>query len=120
MSDYNITGAISGTKNNAPLNRSYSAGVTMAGNELSYGTQLIPTTWTALTWGSITGTPGAAFIHNLDATNYVQLALANDNSGIFARLKADEVSVIKFEPGITIYAKANTASVRIEKAAAEA
>lgn len=83
--------------------------------------QTIPhTAWTALDFGNITGTPEAFCVINNDATNYVEFAVANDDSGVFATLDANRSMVISPKSGVTYYARANTAGVQILIAAAEA
>lgn len=62
-------------------------------------------------------TLGWAFFQNLDTTNYVELGV--DVAATFyplARLNAGESCVLRLAQGITLYAKANTAAVRLNYA----
>lgn len=58
---------------------------------------------------------GWAFFRNLDATNYVEIGV--DVSTTFyplVRLEALEVAQFRVSPSVTLYAKADTASVELE------
>lgn len=119
---------LTANKNGGNVTQNKTFSLTMSGNELVRSTQLITAaSWQALTWGAITGAPGAFTLTNLDATNYVDIAVANDDSGVFARLLPGPLAgipgnsiLITPKPGVTYYANAHTGSVRVEKAAAEA
>jgi hypothetical protein len=82
---------------------------TPAGSAYVAVSQSIATTWTAVSLG-----PVAAFdlvlIKNNDPTNYVQLASANDGTGIFGRLTPGRAGCWPVDAGATIYAKAHTAA----------
>lgn len=91
--------------------------VTMTGNEFIDKTQLIGTTAEAITFGDITGAPGQLMVKNLDSANFVRLSLGDD-ANYFAKIRAGHAAV--FEPAsATMYAKADTASVRIQIRAIE-
>ena len=92
---------------------------TMTGAEMVAATQVIATAGTGtLDFGAITGAPGAIMIKNLDTANYVTLGLASEVSSPFAKIRAG--ALLLMEPGSdTIYAKANTAAVRIQMWAVE-
>lgn len=92
---------------------------TMSGDDFCDLSQSIPTTaWTVISLGSITNPPAKIQIINRDATNYVELAVANDDSGIFAKLLAGDPA--QFPPKTaTMYAKANTGICKITVAAIE-
>jgi hypothetical protein len=70
------------------------------------------TSWVALDFDSLTDAD-ELWLVNFDATNYVRLATANDDTKIFARLKASGYP-IRFtpEPGQTWYVKANSSSCK--------
>lgn len=91
----------------------------LAGSEIAGLRQSIATSWTAIDLGTLT-TADLVCIVNDDATNYVQLATASDNSGIFANLTAGRVAFFAAEPTATYYARANTAAVNIKVTMAEA
>jgi hypothetical protein len=84
-----------------------------AGNDYLLGTQAVATTWEAISLGDVTAPPGTVMVKNLDETNYVELALANDGTGIFEKLKP--LSVCLFHPtDTTVFAQANTAACQVE------
>lgn len=70
------------------------------------------TSWVALDFDTLSDAD-ELWLQNLDATNYVRLATANDDTKIFARLKANGYP-IRFtpEPAQTWYVKANSASCK--------
>jgi hypothetical protein len=78
--------------------------------------QSIPTTaaGTAIGLGNI-ATLGLSWFKNLDATNYLELGV--QVAGTFyplVRLNAGETYPFRFAQGITPYARANTATVKLE------
>lgn len=82
----------------------------------SAGVQAVGTaTHEAVSIHSDISSKGWAFFRNLDSTNYVELGV--DVSSTFypvIRLEALEVGLFRISPSITLYAKANTASVELE------
>jgi len=61
-------------------------------------------------------TIGWAYLRNRDATNYVSIGV--DAGGTFypvIKLKAGEACVVRFDSAATIYAKADTAAVILER-----
>lgn len=69
----------------------------------------------AITVGDVT-TPRWVYLRNADAANFVQIGL--DVTGTFypfAKLLFSEVALFPIPSGITLYAKADTASVKIDK-----
>lgn len=98
----------------APIGRSVSGLVlSMAGTQFIGPTSMLVTTSAiAIPLGQVT-TPHWAWFYNLDPTNYVQFQ--NGSGGaVFLRLNPGEGTWVPLDPGITPYAKANTASVQIE------
>jgi hypothetical protein len=75
--------------------------------------QTISTSWTAV---NVTGLASVDLLaaRNSDGTNYVELATANDGSGIFAKLTAGRGCFISANPSATYYARANTAACDVE------
>lgn len=119
MADVTSTKTLFALKNGATVNVSTSKAYTMAGEDMVQETQLIGTTWEQITMGEISGVPAEMQILNMDATNFVQLAYANDNSQVFEKILAGHA--YQGHPvSATIYAKADTASVRIQKVIVEA
>jgi len=75
--------------------------------------------WVALNVGLCSPADWIA-IKNTDAANYVQLATDNAGAKIFSKLKAGRSMLFPQDPGVTIYAKANTAAVVLVVVASEA
>jgi hypothetical protein len=79
------------------------------------GTQAIGTTEEAITVGDLT-TEGYALFWNRDATNYVTIGVKPAATYYpCARLKAGETCLLRLEPSVTFYAKADTAAVILQK-----
>lgn len=90
--------------------------LTMAGTEGGTETQVIGTSAEALTFGESSGSSGPLlFVQNLDGTNYVEIAMDASVATPFAKLKAGDPPLLLPASAATIYAKANTAPVRIIK-----
>src|SRR5213076_3077359 len=68
--------------------------------------------WEAILLGDI-ATLGYLSVINLDATNYVEIATANDGTAIFAKILAGKSSLIPVQPSATYYVRAHTAQVTI-------
>jgi hypothetical protein len=91
----------------------------LAGDNYEAGTQSVGTgAWEAVSLGDCSSADLMA-IKNNDDTNYVQLATANDGTKIFAKLTPGRVCFVPVDPTATIYAKANTAAVEIQKVIVE-
>lgn len=103
-------------KGNVDVQRSVSSTrFDQAGDHLTWNVQDIGTAaHEALTIGADLATAGYAWFRNLDATNYVEIGV--DAAGTFhplLRLKAGQVAVAPLTT-TAVYAKANTASVKLE------
>lgn len=84
-------------------------------------TQNIGTAAETLTFPSDLTTEGITYlwIRNLDATNYVELALDSGMAQVFAKIPAGKVALFPPATGNpTIYARANTAAVNVQIVAA--
>lgn len=100
-------------KNGYKDSRSISDSVTVTGNATCGGVQTIGTTHEAIGKGDI-GTCGFMRVMNIDSTNYVELGVEVAATFYpFVKLKPGESSVFRLGTS-TPYAKANTASVRID------
>jgi hypothetical protein len=66
--------------------------------------------WEAIFIGDI-ATLGYLHLKNNDAVNYVEIATANDNSGIFAKVLAGRTTQVAVKAAVTYYVRANTANV---------
>jgi len=110
--------SFSATKNDAKVEIATSSRVTMTGNELVNSTQVIGTTAELVVFGGITGAPGEVIIKNLDATNYIELGGDSGLTVFKTKLLPGRFTV--FQPSsATLYAKANTADVRVQVVATE-
>ncbi len=88
----------------------------MTGAEGVNETQVITTSAGAVTMGAVAIADAWIYFKNLDATNFVVLSMASDATNPFAKLKPGKEAFIQGGPATgTIYAKADTASVRIQK-----
>lgn len=86
----------------------------MAGNNLVGGmTQDIGTSAETISFGDISGAPAQAIITNRDSTNYVEIAGNSGMTGLVLRIKPGASQQIA-SPTTPLYAKANTAAVRIQ------
>lgn len=105
-------------KNGADISASSSFNLTMTGDDMLNQTQVIGTTAELVSFGDITGAPGLVIIKNLDATNYVEIG--GDSGLTVFKLKLLPGQYHQFQPSsATMYAKANTADVRIQVIATE-
>ena len=113
-SSINFKAAKSGAK--TAINSSFN--LTMTGNEMVQSTQSIGTTAETLNLGDITGAPGALIIKNLDATNFIEIG--GDSGLTIFKITVKKGQFAAFQPSsATIYAKADTAAVRIQIIATE-
>lgn len=74
--------------------------------------------WEALDLGDI-ATLGYLWLKNTDAVNYIEVATANDGTGIFAKFVAGHGNIINVQAASTYYIRANTATVKVHMIAAE-
>ncbi len=107
FTDTNLTGGMAPTLNE-----------TSSGTDWQVRPYTATTSWTAIPLGSLASFDLLA-VKNTDATNYVELATANDGSAIFAKLTAGRFSFVACNPSATYYVKANTASCVIQISAGE-
>lgn len=111
--DISITAKLSVNKNGAQLSRSKTFNVAMAGDGRAYNLQTIGTTHEAIEIGGV-ATVGQCFFYNTDATNFVEIGIVV--SGTFypvLKLKPGEGQVWRAGTN-ALYAKANTADVKLE------
>jgi hypothetical protein len=93
--------------------RDVQVAITNADTPYSFDEQLIGTAAEAITFGAV-ATPGYVYIKNKDVTNYIDLSQDNATSVFVQRLMPGEFVVLK-PTAATIYAKAHTASCKIDK-----
>jgi len=107
------------TKNGATATMQTSVRVDMTGDGLNNSTQSIATSATLIDLTGVTGAPGNFAIRNLDATNYIEIG--GDSGLTVFKIKLSPGQSCMFQPSSgTIYAKANTAAVLIQKLAIDA
>lgn len=111
--------SIKARKGGAETSFSGSYNLTMTGNEMIGATQLVGTTSELLTLGDISGAPGAIVIKNMDSTNFVTIGGDSSLTVFSLKVMPGEFAFIRATSG-TIYVKADTAAVRIQKLATEA
>lgn len=107
------------SKGGARVSHAKSQTLDMTGDDMLQSTQLIGTTAEALTFDEISGAPAVLLLENLDAANYVEIDSAATMDKFPQKLMPGDPILLRPQTG-TIYARANTASVRIVKAAVEA
>ena len=89
--------------------------LTLTGNEMNAGTQLIPLSPTEATidLGAVPAAAGYVLIKNMDAANFVELSFTT--GGAWAtRIKLRAGCAALFQPVGTVYARADTAAVRVQ------
>jgi hypothetical protein len=107
------------SKGGATINKVAGCTLNMAGTQMAQITQSIPTAWTLLVFGNLTGVPSKALIINLDPANYVQLAADNTGTQIQDEIQPGGDFVIR-SPFAAIYAKAHTAACILSISAMDA
>lgn len=79
-------------------------------------TQTIPPTPTPLTIGSIPALGGIAWFKNLDTVNFVDIgSWVGATFYPYQRILAGERYPVRITPGITLYALANGADIKLQK-----
>src|SRR4051812_503069 len=90
----------------------------MTGDQMFANVQIVGTSAEALAMNDV-ATLGLLFVRNMDATNFVQLALDSGMTNKFAKLKPGEFCLVPVDPSATIYAKADTAACNLQVVAVE-
>jgi hypothetical protein len=106
------------SKNGVTLQHTTSVQHDMAGDEMVHRTQSIGTSAEQVSFGDISGAPGMVKFTNLDATNFIELALDSGMTNKIAKLRPGGVALFQPSSG-TIYAKADTAACRLLVQASE-
>ena len=114
-----IAASLDASKNGTGVGRSHSKQLTMSGEDVYQATQLIGTSAETIAFGEISGAPSAVLIKNLDSTNFVEIGGDSGLTVFKLKILAGSVQLITPSSG-TLYAKADTAAVRIEVTAVEA
>jgi hypothetical protein len=117
-----ITITASGVVSNGNFRSSFAPGtISVTQNAIGGHMPIIAvgTSEEVLSFGDI-GTLGYVAFRNLDATNYVEIGPEASGALVsFIKLKAGNVAIMRLTPGITVRAKANTASVKLQMWALE-
>jgi hypothetical protein len=109
--ELNLVLSINFSKGNAEISRSISKDVTITGDAYNSAVQSIGTSEEEVAQGAEVGTPGFVFVHNMDATNYIEIG---STTGVYdIKLKAGEWAIYRHNSA-TIYAKANTGACLLE------
>lgn len=116
--EVNISAAWQVNKNGVTSQSSGTASLTAAGNGRASLTQSIATSATQLNLGTITSVPGAVYIKNLDATNYVEIDANTSFNGFPQKLLPGQIILLAPETA-TIYGKAHTGAVLVEIGASD-
>jgi len=106
-----VSTSLNVTKSGATSAGSRTESITMAGDQHISNVQSVGTSWEAIQVGDVS-TIGYVYARNQDSTNYVELALANDGSQVFAKLIAGNACCFPASTA-TMYAKANTAACNV-------
>ena len=114
--EINISGSVKMNKGNLSIERKVnSLLIDMTGNALYWNVQSVGITDEAVAIGADIGTLGVAWFRNLDALHFVQIGIKPSGTFIpVARLKAGEFAILRLEPGVALYAMADTAPVQLE------
>ena len=87
----------------------------MAGTHISDVIQDIGTTEEAMTLNADLATLGVAMLKNLDSTNYIEIGVKPAATFYpLLRVQPGETQSIRWAQGITPYAKANTATAKLQ------
>jgi len=90
-----------------------------AGADAVTAPQDVGTAWEALDVGAC-NPADLILVKNVDETNFVQIATANNGTGIFSKLAPGRGTLVAAEPTATYYMKADTAACRVLVVAVEA
>jgi hypothetical protein len=113
-----ISAGFQASKSGATISASESGSFDMTGDDMVQGTQLIGTAAEVLNLGEVSGDVALLFAKNLDATNFVEIALDSGMTQKFIKLRPGRFALLP-PATATLYAKADTASCRLQIAAVE-
>lgn len=111
--------SLSARKSGATVSHSEQSRSNMTGDDMIQTTQVIGTTSEVISFGEISGAPQMALIKNMDATNFVEIGGDSGLTVFKLKILAGKSILVSFASG-TVYAKADTAAVRILIVAVEA
>jgi hypothetical protein len=97
---------------NLTNNKSYIFTDLLATQFMASGIQTATTAFAAMTIGDMASSDlGCLLLNNLDTNNYIQYGSSN---GEF-KLDPGEFAFVRVFPGVTLWMRANTANVKVEK-----
>ena len=107
------------TKTGATVGHTDSERFDMAGDDMQQNTQLIGTSAETVTFSAITGAPQMVLIQNLDPTNFIEIGGDSGLTVFKLKILAGMSNLVSLSSA-TLYAKADTAAVRLQIVAIEA
>ncbi len=110
---------LTASKTGATVSYQSTVSETMTGDDMISSVQSIATTAETVNFGEITGAPSLVIIKNLDATNFVEFGGDSGLTVFKLKLLAGQDMLIRPQSA-TLYAKADTAAVKIQVIATEA
>jgi hypothetical protein len=117
--EINFNANLQVSKGGATLNtQPAAASLTMAGANVLYQTQSVPTAGAALNLGLLTGTPKKLMLRNLDAANNITIYGDAGFTQVHDILTPGDF--VLRSPGAALYAKATTAACLLEVRGCEA
>ena len=110
--EISVSASLSVSKGGASISATGTVSFTMSGDQMLSNVQIIGTAAEAITVGDV-ATIGYVFLKNMDATNFVEVAL---DSGVstqkIAKILAGGIALFPASTA-TLYAKADTANVNL-------
>jgi hypothetical protein len=97
------------TKNNLRVSDTLSLSEDLSGTDYYGKSWVVTTSWTAIPLDALASF-NLLFVKNTDATNYVELATANDGTHKFSKITPGRGCFISDPSASTLYWKANAAS----------
>ncbi len=114
-----VTASLNVSKGGATIASTQTKSLNMSGTDMILSPITVGTSAAQISFGDISGAPAVVLFKNLDATNYIEIALDNAMSNKFIKLLPGMIALVPLATG-TIYAKANTAACQLLRVAAEA
>jgi hypothetical protein len=101
------------SKGGAAVSMTASTRIDMTGNGMVQATQSIGTTAELVDFADLAGAPASVAIKNLDPTNFIEIGGDSGLTVFKLKLRAGQSAL--FQPSsATLYAKADTAAVRVQ------
>lgn len=110
---------LTASKGGAKISRTSSGRSSMTGDDMIHTTQVIGTTSETISFGEISGAPQYVLIENLDSANFIEVGGDSGLTVFKLKILAGKANLVSLSSP-TLYAKADTAAVRIQILAVEA